>query len=312
MAAPAKRRPGFSRRAQYGLFLGYVVAVAGMVVAVLLLAIAIIDPRGFAAIKGVALDATAPIAGAGRGAVSTVGGIGGWISNYINAGSQNAALRAELAAQRRELIAARTAEAENERLRRLLGLARESRDEVAIARLVSSTYDSPRRLATLSAGAASGIRIGQPVRAPEGLIGRVLETGRWAARVLLVSDGGSSVPVRALRNDVPALAAGRGDGSLELRTLEVGINPFRRGDILVTSGVGGIFPPDIPVAVVTGFIGEAAIAQPLANPAKADYVVVLPVYQPATTGPLDAATGEVAAGPVEAPAPSPVSNSAAR
>jgi len=312
MAAPANRRPGFSRRAQYGLFLGYVIAVAGMLVAVLLLVIAIIDPRGFAAIKGAALDATTPIAGAGRGAVRGIGGIGEWISDYIRAGSQNAALRAELEAQRRELIAARTAAAENERLRRLLDLARESENEVAIARLVSSSYDSPRRLATLSAGTASGVRVGQPVRAPEGLIGRVLETGRWASRILLVSDGASSVPVRALRNGVPALAAGRGDGMLELRTLEVGINPFRRGDVLVTSGVGGIFPPGIPVAVVTGFSGDTAIARPLADPARVDYAVVLSVYQPAAAGPLEAATGEVAAGPVNAPAPAQGSNATPR
>jgi rod shape-determining protein MreC len=303
MAAPANRRPGYSRRAQYGLFLGYVIAVAGMLVAVLLLVIAIVDPRGFATIKGAALDITAPVSGAGRSATRALSGIGDTVSNYINAGGQNAALQAELAANRRELIAARTAEAENVRLRRLLGLARETPNEIAIARIVSSSYDSPRRMATLSAGSAAGIRVGQPVRAPDGLIGRVLETGRWASRILLVSDGASSVPVRALRNGVAALAAGRGDGSIELRTLEVGVNPFRRGDILVTSGVGGIFPPDIPVGIVIGRVGDTAIARPLADPARIDYAIVQPVYQAAATGVLGDATHGEAAPPVTAPPP---------
>ena len=87
----------------------------------------------------------------------------------------------------------------------------------------------------------------------------MLETGRWASRVLLVTDGSSTVPVRLVRDGTPALAVGRGDGSIELRTLEVGQNPFRRGDLLVTSGVGGLYPPNIPVAVVTGHDGERAI-----------------------------------------------------
>jgi len=317
MAAPANRRPGYSRRAQYGLFLGYVIAVAGMLVAVLLLVISIVDPRGFAAIKGAALDLTAPISSAGRSGVRGVTGIGDWVSNYINAGSQNAALQAELAAKRRELVAAHTAEAENARLRRLLGLAREVQDEVTIARIVGSSFDSPRRMATLSAGTTAGVRVGQPVRAPAGLVGRVLETGRWASRILLVGDGASSVPVRALRTGVPALAAGRGDGTVELRTLEVGENPFRTGDIVVTSGIGGIFPPDIPVAVVTGRNGDTAIARPLADPARTDFAIVQPVYQPAAAGTLGDATGETALPPVQGPppaahpaAPAPAGNAA--
>ena len=300
MAPPAKRRTGYSRRAQYGRFFGYVVAVAGLVVALLLLVVSIVDPRGFSAIKGAALDATVPVSAGGRSVSNFFGDVGSGISNYFRAGSQNGRLRGELERARRELIAARTAEAENVRLRALLGLARETNDEVTIARVVGSSYDSARRLATMSAGSISGVRVGQPVRSPDGLIGRVLETGAWAARVLLVGDGASSVPVRSLRGNVPALAVGRGDGTIELRTLEVGFNPFRRGDILVTTGVGGIFPPDIPVARVIRHEGDTAIARPLADPSHADFVVVLPVYQPAANGSLDEARPHPIAPPVPA------------
>lgn len=303
MAQPANKRPGYSRRAQYGLLLGYVVAVAGIVIAVLMLVVAVIDPRGFAAIKGAALDLTAPVSEAGRSGVRGVSGVGDAIGNYINAGSQNAALKAELEAARRAIVRGRIAEAENARLRRLLGLARHTQDEVTLARIVASSFDSPRRVATLSAGSAAGVRPGQPVRVADGLIGRVLETGRWASRILLVSDGASSVPVRALRTDVPALAAGRGDGTVELRTLEVGANPFRRGDILVTSGVGGIFPPDIPVAVVIGRQGDTAIARPIADPARADFAIVQPIYQPAAIGPLENAVPGEPIQPVLGPPP---------
>ena len=149
--------------------------------------------------------------------------------------------------------------------------------------------------------AASGVRVGQPVRSPEGLLGRVLEAGRWASRIMLVSDGASSVPVRSLRNNVPALAVGRGDGLVELRTLEVGQNPFRRGDLLVTSGIGGIFPPNVPVARVIRLEGQLAIARPLADPARVDLAIVQPAYQPAATGALSDAPPPTATGPVVGP-----------
>jgi len=303
--ALGKRRPGFSRRAQYGLFVGYVVAVGGGLFGALLLLVYMVDPRGFAAIRGAALDITAPISSGGRAVTGFFRGIGDGVSNYVRAGSQNARLQRELAEARRELIARQALEQENRRLFALLRLARETGDQVTVARIVGSTFDAPRRLATLSAGSASGVAPGQPVRSPDGLIGRVLETGRWAARVLLVTDGSSNVPVRLVRDGTPALAVGRGDGTIELRTLEVGQNPFRRGDILVTSGVGGIFPPNIPVAAVTGQEGDTAIARPLADPARMDFAIVQRVYQPASVGPLDAARPQMPAPPLAAPPAAP-------
>lgn len=303
MAPPKNRRPGFSRRAQFGLFIGYVIAVGGVLGAVLLLAVSIVDPRGFSALRGASADATAPVAGAGRSAVGFFSGIGDSVSAYFRAGSQNAELKSQLDEARRELVRRQALDYENQRLYAALGLARATTDEVTIARIVGSSYDSPRRFATLSAGSASGVAIGQPVRSPDGLIGRVLESGRWAARVLMITDGASNVPVRLVRDGTPALAVGRGDGTMELRTLEVGQNPFRRGDILVTSGVGGIFPPNIPVAIVTSSAGDTAVARPVADPARMDIAIVQRVYQPAANASLDLAPAVRPAPPVAGPPP---------
>src|SRR4051794_41379585 len=99
MASPSTRRPGFSRRAQYGLFIGYVIAVGGILFALLLLVVASIDPTGFAALKGAALDVTRPVSSGGRGVVRFFGGIGSGVSNYFMAGSENAALKRRLQAE---------------------------------------------------------------------------------------------------------------------------------------------------------------------------------------------------------------------
>jgi rod shape-determining protein MreC len=296
MAPPSTRRPGFSRRAQYGLFMGYVVAGAGVLFSALLLVIAIVDPTGYNALKGAALDVTKPVSSGGRSVVTFFSNMGANVGNYFNAAAQNAQLKRQLAASRRRLIEARATELENGRLKALLKLTGEGQDQVAVTRVVGSSFDSVHRLATLSVGASSGVQPGMPVRAPDGLIGRVIETGRWAARVLLISDGASNIPVRLVRDGTPAIAMGRGDGSVDLKTLEVGKNPFRRGDVLVTSGVGGIYPPNIPVAIVARVEGERTFAKPLADPARADYAVVLRPYQPLADQPLsegaaDALTG---------------------
>src|SRR5687768_13983108 len=131
MAPPSTRRPGFSRRAQYGLFLGYVMAVGGVLFSGLLLLVAAVDPRGFAALKGAALDLTTPISSAGRSVVGFVGGIGDSVGDYFMAGSQNAELRRRLDQSRRQLVAARATALENKRLKALLKLSDSSADRVA-------------------------------------------------------------------------------------------------------------------------------------------------------------------------------------
>lgn len=302
MAPPGKRRPGFSRRAQYGVFIGYVIAVAGCLVAVLLIAIAIIDPKGFQALRTAAADVTAPISSAGRSVAGFFNGIGETVGNYWNAGAQNAELRRQLEETQRELNRRRALEHENQRLLALLGLARQTDDEVTTARITSSSFQSPRRIATLAAGTGSGVSGGMPVRNADGLIGRVLESGRWASRVLLITDPASNVPVRLVRDGTPAMATGRGDSTIDIKPLEVGKNPFRPGDIFMTSGVGGIYAPGIPVAMVVKVDRDTTIARPIADPARVDRAIVQHIFMPAANQPLSVAGPETSAPTVPAPA----------
>lgn len=294
MAPPKTRRPGFSRRAQYGLFIGYVVAVGGVLFAVLLLIVAMVDPRGFNALRGAALDATLPISSAGRAVVRGVTSSGEAVSHYFMAASQNDDLKRQLEATHNRLVEARALELENRRLKRLLKLTKDLTEEVATTRIVSSSFDSSRRLATIAAGRGNGVQIGYPVRAPEGLIGRVVETGHFASRVLLLTDGASNVPVQLAREGTPAMATGLGDGTIEIKPLELGENPFKRGDIFVTSGTGGIYAPGIPVAMVVSADRDRTIARPLADPARIDFAVVQSLYEPAAGEPLAPAPTQTA------------------
>jgi rod shape-determining protein MreC len=282
MAPPTNRRGGFSRRAQYGLFASYVIAIAGLFIGLLLAVTARFDPEGHAAIQGVFADVTSPLSGAARSAVGGVSaGVDG-VSAYIEAGSKNAAMEAELRANRTKLIEAQALARENARLRLLVKLHESNADIVATARLIASTGASTRRFATLSAGAVQGVAAGQPVRSSDGLIGRVVMASQISSRVLLITDGGNVVPVKRVGDGMPALATGRGDGAVDIRALEAGSNPFKVGDVFVTSGAGGVYPPDVPVAIARVSNRDLAIARPFADPNRLDFAIVLPPYVPPT------------------------------
>ena len=158
-------------------------------------------------------------------------------------------------------------------LRRLLGLRDRTADVVATARLVSSTGSSGRRFALLNAGRWQGVMPGMPVTGPDGLIGRVVETGPAVARVLLLTDPESLVPVRRTRDGVPAIAAGRGDGTLDIRSVSTNIR-FARGELFVTTGTGGLYAPGTLVARTTGGGEDTARAVPIANPDSLDFAIV--------------------------------------
>jgi rod shape-determining protein MreC len=195
----------------------------------------------------------------------------------VDAGSKNRAMETELRQNRAQLMEAKATARENYRLKRLARLIESNPSAIVSARLIASTGASTRRYATLSAGSAQGVAGGQPVRTSEGLIGRVIATGRVTARVLLITDGGAVIPVRRLSDGVPALATGRGDGGLDIRALQAGSNPFQVGDVFVT-GAGGIYPPDVPVALAKVQRRDMTIARPLADPARLDFAIVLPPF----------------------------------
>ena len=280
MVRPAHRRPGQSRKAQYSLFAAYVIAVTGAVAGLLLAILSVVDPVGFAQLRVAAHEVTAPIARASRSAIGSISGIDDAVSAYVGAGSQNRRLRKELAETRRQLVATSSLQEENRQLKALLKLQETDKAAIANGYLLTSTSTSSKRVALLSIGRNVGIAAGQPVRGADGLIGRVLSAGPSVSRVLLLTDVDNIVPVRRARDGLPALAYGRGNGDLDIRTLNIANNPFKPGDILVTSGTGGLYPPNIPVAIVIRRQDDGALARPLADPAKVDAVSVLRPYTP--------------------------------
>ena len=279
MPPPNDRRPGFSRRAQFSIFSGYVAAIGGVLGGVVLIAIATADPGSFAFLRRGANEIAAPVGAGGSAARSNTRGFFQRIGDYIDAGNTNAALRHEVAAARLQQVRSAALGEENRRLKALLGVVATTERPVVTTRLVASTSASTRRFALIGAGYTQGVQIRMPVRGINGLVGRVLEVGPNTARVLLVTDPENVVPVRRASDGIAAFSEGLADGRLRLRLINIGVNPLRRGDVFVTSGSGGIYRPGIPVAQVESLLSDGAIARIVSDPAASEFVLVEPVFE---------------------------------
>jgi rod shape-determining protein MreC len=232
-------------------------------------------------VRGVALDVTGPISGSLHEVTATIEGVFTGAGNYWDAASQNAQLKRENKAMLQRMVEAKAIFQENQQLKATLQLREHERTTIAVGRIVGSSFNSPRRFAILSVGTSDGVRVGMPVRSADGLVGRVIDAGSLASRVLLVSDRANIVPARLLRSGIPVIAQGRGDGTLDVRPLEVGRNPFKRGDIIISSGTGGLYPPLVPIARVVKLDDDGAVAIPLADPSTTSFAIVEPPFEPA-------------------------------
>ena len=280
MAPPRNRRPGFSRRAQYSLFISYVIAIAGALVGAVLLALSTFNPAAFSALRAGTAEVTAPVSWAAGSVWNGITSIPEAIGSFFGVRSENARLKEQVANDRHQLVRARAIAYENIRLKKLLSAREPGTETIATARIVSSSATSTRRYGLIYAGLIQGVHAGMPVRAPDGLVGRILEAGPDTARVLLLIDPESIVPVRRTKDGAPGFATGRGDGLLDVKPIALGNTDYGPGDVLVTSGSGGIFPPNIPVAKVLSRSRDGVLAKPYASSDALDYGSILRAFMP--------------------------------
>jgi rod shape-determining protein MreC len=142
------------------------------------------------------------------------------------------------------------------------------------ARVIGDSGGPFVRTMLLAAGSRDGVSRGQAVVAGDGLVGRIAEAGARTARILLISDLNSRVPVVIESSRYRGILEGDNTESLRLGFLpaaaEVGV-----GDRVVTSGHGGVFPPDLPVGVVTSVADGIVRVQPLVQFHRLEYVQVV-------------------------------------
>lgn len=162
---------------------------------------------------------------------------------------ENKTLRNALLVSGARIARLQAAAAETERLRGLLGAVEQGGLDVQLAPILDIALDPTRQRLVLDVGAEQGVTPGQPAIDAGGLVGQVIEVRPSTAIVLLLTDPDHAVPVAVSRNGIRLVAYGRGD-RLELANVPTS-SDVKVGDLVVTSGLGGRFPPGFPVGTIT-------------------------------------------------------------
>ncbi|HRQ61566.1 MAG TPA: rod shape-determining protein MreC [Alphaproteobacteria bacterium] len=173
------------------------------------------------------------------------------VSGLANIQAEMADLRAENARLREWYSRALHLESENASLRGLLHATADAPHEFVTARVVGDAGNAYVKTLLVAAGTDHGVEKGQAVLAGDGLVGRILEAGKRSARVLLVTDINSRVPVIVQGTNDHAILAGSNDDLPVLKHLPVDVKA-PEGAMIMTSGHGGIFPAGLALGKVAG------------------------------------------------------------
>jgi len=142
-------------------------------------------------------------------------------------------------------------EKENERLRKLLGAIPKTTERLLISEIINVDLDPYKQLILLNKGSSSDVYQGQPIIDAQGVMGQVVHVGPMSSTAMLITDASHAIPVQVNRTGLRAIAFGSGKiDQLNLRHLPHNVD-IKEGDLLITSGLGGVFPPNFPVAVIT-------------------------------------------------------------
>ncbi|MFC1234801.1 rod shape-determining protein MreC [Vibrio sp. F74] len=180
----------------------------------------------------------------------------------------NSSLKREVLLLKSDLSLLKQYQEENKRLRELLG-SPFIRDEKKVVTEVMAVDSSPyRHQVVIDKGHTDGVYVGQPVINENGIVGQVTFVAAHNSRVLLLVDSNNSIPVQVVRNDLRVIAAGSGDiESIQLEHISLSTD-IQVGDLLVTSGLGGLYPEGYPVGYVSKVDNDNSrqFAQIEANP----------------------------------------------
>jgi rod shape-determining protein MreC len=210
---------------------------------------------------------------------------------------QNQRLREDLLLANAKLNRMATVAEQNERLKELLDTQHSLELNVQLARVVGVDLGAYRRRLLINVGARDGVRPGQPVIDAHGVMGQIVETLPTTSVAMLITDPNNALPVTIERTGLRTIAYGSREGDrLVLPTIPMAAD-VKAGDRLLTSGLGGRFPPGFPVGRITqvapattGMFLEAR-AQPSADIDRSEDVLLLheqaePAGPPAPVPPM--------------------------
>ena len=201
-----------------------------------------------------------PIQRVAMAPVQAAMGVANFFSSQVQLQRENDALREKQLNAAKDLVTLEALAAENAQLRRLVEARERLPRKSTLAEILYSGRDPFSRKVIIDKGGRDDIQPGLPVVDDVGIIGQVTRVYPLLSEVTLITDKDHAIPVQVVRNGLRGLAYGAGDGAtLDLRFMAANAD-ILNGDVLVTSGIDGTYPPGIPVAKVARIERDAAYA----------------------------------------------------
>lgn len=257
------------------------------------------------------LDAAEPVLSLLAAPIAWINGLVGEAGDYLNVMEQNKALRAENGELRQwmdEALELRKTLAQYEKLKVFYAPP----DAKPInGFVIGDSNDAFTRAMLVNVGAKSGVARGQAVIDDKGLVGRIVESGKSASRILLLTDAQSRVPVFVEDANLEGILVGR-TGSRPAISFTLGAEAaaFQKGQRVLTSGAGGVVPRGVPVGVIVEEKDGEAVVNLYADYARARLVRVIdykfPAVEPTPQIPVAAPAPTTVAAPTEAAIPDSV------
>lgn len=172
--------------------------------------------------------------------------------------AENDALHQQHQNDAAQLLQLQALQLENQQLRKLVELPIRNEFTTQLAEVIYAERDVFKRKVLINKGAGADIKIGQVVMDDAGIVGQITRVYPWLSEITLITEKDHAVPVQVVRNGLRTILFGTGDTSqLSLRYMPVSAD-IQNDDMLVTSGIDGIYPPGIPVAQVVKIERDAA------------------------------------------------------
>ena len=223
---------------------------------------------------------THPLQQAAHAPIEFIDNAGHYISSISRFQDENTRLKRGQLESATTLLRLRQLESENARLRKLLDIRDRQHVDGVVGRILYAARDPFSRRIVVDKGQQNNIEGGQPVIDETGVVGQVTRVFPFASEITLITDKEQSIPVQIVRHGLRSVVFGLGNGQLELRFMPANAD-VQNGDLLVTSGLDGVFLAGLPVARVTHIERDTSYSfarifcEPLAGVENYNEVMVL-------------------------------------
>lgn len=219
-------------------------------------------------------DVATPILTVAASPMDALHNAGVWLVETVRLREENIALRNANIDLLKWQAQAKSMEVENESLRKLLNVVPTQKATYITARLVSDMGGPYMHSALINGGSANGIKKDQAAISENGLLGRIVDVGDHSARLLLLNDINSRVPVIAEHSREKSILVGNNTAMPVLSYL-ASDSKVKVGERIVTSGDGGIFPEGIPVGIIVAISKNVVRVQPYVDATSVQYMSVV-------------------------------------